>query len=185
MTATQLGVATTMLFLVACGEAKKCLDASDCPLQAQGADAGSLSECVAGAWRAYGDGGSCRPIPCRADGGGPLECGQVDCVQQVFTVFVPASSGSAGIMFGGSYVASPSASTWSSTVVADRYEYSVDGSKLMTDNGTGPRSQEVTCTAEQLVLGQFALKIRASAVESAALRRLMIDGGTWSNLPYP
>lgn len=175
--------AAVVLALPTCGESKEC-SGPTCFLEARGADAGSLSDCIPGAWRAYGDGGSCAPIPCRADGGGPQECAWADCVQQVYTVFMPAA-GSGGTMFLGSYVASATAGTWSSTIAAERVTYTVEGSRLVTDNGGGPRSQEVTCTAEQLVLGQIALKSRASAVESVALRALMIDGGTWSGLPYP
>ncbi len=61
----------------------------------------------------------------------------------------------------------------------------VEGSELITDGGSGPRSQTVTCTAEQLVLGGIALKLRLGDAEAAALRGLMLDGGTWASLPRP
>lgn len=88
-------------------------------------------------------------------------------------------------MFSASFVASATRGTWSNPLRPERFAYGVEGTKLITDAGAGPRSQSVSCTAQQLVLSEIALKTRASAQESAALRSLMLDGGTWSGLPLP
>lgn len=60
-----------------------------------------------------------------------------------------------------------------------------DGGLLVTAGAGGPRSQDVTCTAQQLALGEVALKTRMSVGETNVLGALMLDGGTWSGLPHP
>lgn len=163
----------------------RCPPGRFCALVASGTDAGPLTACLPGAWRAYGDGGSCFPIPCRTDGGGPGECGQADCVQQSFTVFVPGATASSGRMFGGGYISSATAGTWTNLIRPEEWSYGIEGAQLITDGGSGPRSQPVTCTAQELVLGEIALKVRLTENEAAALRALVLDGGTWVSLPHP
>jgi hypothetical protein len=164
---------------------KKCADAPGCFLTATGADAGRLEACIAGAWRAYGDGGACSPIPCTASGG-PPECRQSDCTKYSFTLFVPAAQGEAsGVMYTGSFVRSASAGTWSNPLPPERFAYTANETTLVTDGGSGPRSQSATCTQQQLVLGEIVLKERSSAAESEALTGLLRDGGTWSGVAAP
>lgn len=76
-------------------------------------------------------------------------------------------------------------STWSATIPPERFAYFAEGGLLVTDAGSGPRSGEVTCTAQQAVFGQFALHIRSSPAEEAALEALMRDGGIWSGIALP
>lgn len=126
----------------------------------------------------------CSPIPCTGSGG-PPECQHSDCAKYSFTVFVPGQSASGGIMFTGSFVRSATAGTWSNPLPPERFAYAASETTLITDGGAGPRSQPATCTQQQLVLGQIALKERSSAAESSALTGLLLDGGTWSGVAAP
>lgn len=183
MRRAHLFLAGLALVLTGCDD--KCPGGSKCTLQAAGDDAGALPACIVGAWRSAGDGGSCAPFPCRPDAG-PPECAQADCVQREVVVFVPDSQGSSsGAMYSASFIASSTRGTWSNPIKPEQFVFGVNAAQLITDAGAGPRAQSVTCTVQQLVLGEIALKTRSPAPESAALRALMLDGGTWSGLPLP
>lgn len=167
------------------GTPPKCAEPESCTIVAMGEDAGPLESCVNGAWRNYGDGGACAPIPCRADAG-PPECGRPDCVKFGFSVYLPEQpAGNSGTVFQGSFIISPSGATWSSVIPPERYPYLAQTGRLFTDGGSGPRSIDATCTAQQLVIGAGALKIRVSMAEAAALQNLVRDGGVWIGRPYP
>ena len=81
--------------------------------------------------------------------------------------------------------ARPVGGTWSSVIPPERYGFLAQAGRLFTDGGAGPRFTDATCTAQQLVIGGGALKIRASAAEAAALQALVLDGGVWIGRNYP
>jgi hypothetical protein len=174
------------LALAACNcEPPRACENGGCLLVAKGEDAGVLENCVTGAWRSYGGGGACAPIPCRPDAG-PPECGRADCSKYAYSVYLPdVDGGSAGTVFQSSFILSASAQTWSAVIPPDRYAYVAAQGTLFTDGGSGPRQIDATCTAQQLVIGGAALKIRSSPAEAAALEVLMRDSGVWSGLPAP
>ena len=175
-----------LLMCTACPQQPdKCPDAPGCLVVATGDDAGTQKECVAGGWRAAGSGGSCSPIPCRLDGG-PAECLHVDCAKHPYTLFVPDSPAAVtGTMFTGAFTYSATGGVWSSVTVPDRFSYSIEGSQLLTSGTSGTAAQHITCTVQQLVLGQLAVKVRLDADASKELEALVLDAGTWTSRPYP
>lgn len=176
--ALTLALATLTLAPLAC--APPCPGGKGCPLAATGPSGGPLPLCLAGAWKNAST-GSCRPIPCSPDAG-PPECGRDDCTQHGYLVFDPTSDDSnRGVVSQGNFVRSDFASTSSAVIPPTRGTYSIADGKLVW--GSSP--QIVTCSATQLVLGEVALKLRASEAETLALRQQLSGSGTWTAQPAP
>jgi hypothetical protein len=97
-------------------------------------------------------------------------------------VFEPASDDSSrGVVSQGNFVRSDVASTSSAVIPPTRGAYSIADGKLVW--GSSP--QIVTCSATQLVLGEVALKLRASETEKSALRQQLSGSAIWTAQPSP
>jgi hypothetical protein len=150
-------------------------------LMAMGSSGGPIETCVVGAWFGYGPGGKC---DCPKGFEQP-ECSASDCTTQNLTLFVPnQSDAKKGKLYFGSISFSNQLKTWSSQFKFDESTYEFDGNFMIFDGKTNQK-QLNTCTKEQLVVGEFVLKLRASATETQLLTKLITGGGVWVSQPKP